>query len=72
MVAYNFTEQRKKVYRLYASGMFFRDIAKEVKISATKAHMIVRRVEEMVPKAELDKIRAQAASHQRHYPSHIE
>jgi DNA-binding Lrp family transcriptional regulator len=60
MGAYNFTEQRKKVYRLYAEGKFFRDIAKEVKISATKAHMIVKRIEENVPKEELEKIKARA------------
>jgi orotate phosphoribosyltransferase-like protein len=58
MGSYNFTKERKKVYELHAKGLFFRDIAKECKISATRAHQIVRRVEENIPKEELDKIRA--------------
>ncbi|EKE19655.1 MAG: hypothetical protein ACD_8C00124G0004 [uncultured bacterium] len=58
MGSYNFTKQRKKVYQLHAEGKFFRDIAKEMKISATRAHQIVRRIEENVPKEELDKIKA--------------
>ncbi len=61
MGAYNFTKERKKVYTMHAEGKFFRDIARECKISATRAHQIVRRVEENVPKEELDKIREQAA-----------
>lgn len=60
MVAYNFTKQRKKIYQLHAQGLFFRDIAKEMKISATRAHQIVRRIEENVPKEELEKIKASA------------
>lgn len=58
MGAYNFTKERRKVYELHAKGLFFRDIAKECKISATRAHQIVRRVEENISKEELDKIRA--------------
>ena len=58
MGAYNFTEQRKKIYRLYVEGKFFRDIAKECKISATRAHQIVRRIEEKVPKEELERFKA--------------
>jgi orotate phosphoribosyltransferase-like protein len=58
MVSYNFTKERKKIYELHAKGMFFRDIAKECKISSTRAHQIVKRIEENVPKEELDKIRA--------------
>ena len=58
MGAYNFTEQRKKIYRLHVEGKFFRDIAKECKISATRAHQIVRRIEENVPKEELDRFKA--------------
>jgi DNA-binding NarL/FixJ family response regulator len=61
MVAYNFTKQRQKIFQLHAQGMFFRDIAKECKISATKAHMVVRRIEENVPKDVLDKIREKAS-----------
>jgi transposase-like protein len=61
MGAYNFTEQRKKIYRLYAEGKFFRDIAKEVKISATRAHQIIRRIEENVPKKELEAIKARVS-----------
>ncbi|EKD58235.1 MAG: hypothetical protein ACD_56C00167G0003 [uncultured bacterium] len=61
MGAYNFTKERKKIYQLHAEGKFFRDIAKECKISATRAHQIVRRIEENVPKEELEKIREQVA-----------
>ncbi|MDD5463825.1 MAG: hypothetical protein PHP62_01650 [Candidatus Moranbacteria bacterium] len=60
MGAYNFTKERKKIYKLHAEGMFFRDIAKECKISSTRAHQIVRRIEENVPKEELEKIKALA------------
>ncbi|KKQ39638.1 MAG: hypothetical protein US57_C0011G0126 [Candidatus Moranbacteria bacterium GW2011_GWC2_37_73] len=52
MGAYNFTKERKKIYKLHAEGKFFRDIAKECKI---------RRIEENVPKEELEKIKALAA-----------
>ncbi|KKP96317.1 MAG: hypothetical protein UR99_C0019G0001 [Candidatus Moranbacteria bacterium GW2011_GWD2_36_12] len=55
---YNFTKERKKIYQIHVEGKFFRDIAKECKISATRAHQIVRRVEENVPKEELDNFRA--------------
>lgn len=58
MGAYNFTKERKKIYKLHVEGLFFRDIAKECKISATRAHMIVRRIEENVSKEELDLFRA--------------
>ncbi|KKQ00005.1 MAG: hypothetical protein US10_C0045G0005 [Candidatus Moranbacteria bacterium GW2011_GWD2_36_198] len=34
MGAYNFTKERKKIYKLHAEGKFFRDIAKECKISS--------------------------------------
>lgn len=58
MVSYKFTKQRKKIYQLYAAGKDFRDIAKEVKLSATKVGMIVKRIEEKIPKAELDKLKS--------------
>lgn len=58
MGSYNFTKERKKIYQMHVEGMFFRDIAKECKISATRAHQIVRRIEENVPKEELEKIKA--------------
>lgn len=61
MGAYNFTKERRKIYQLHVEGMFFRDIAKACKISATRAHQIVRRIEENVPKEELEKMRAKAA-----------
>ncbi|HBU10943.1 MAG: hypothetical protein US57_C0012G0015 [Candidatus Moranbacteria bacterium GW2011_GWC2_37_73] len=58
MGAYNFTKERKKIYQMHVEGKFFRDIAKECKISATRAHQIVRRIEENVPKEELDNFKA--------------
>ncbi len=61
MRSYNFTAQRKKVYRLYATGMDFRDIAREVKISATRAQQIVEKIKENVPKEELEKIKMQVS-----------
>jgi DNA-directed RNA polymerase specialized sigma24 family protein len=61
MVSYNFTKERRKIYQLHAEGMFFRDIAKVCKISSTRAHQIVKRIEENVPKEELEKIKAKAA-----------
>jgi len=57
MRSYNFTTQRKKIYRLYVEGMDFRDIAREVKISATRVGQIVKKIEENVSKDELAKIR---------------
>ena len=57
MGSYNFTKERKKIYQLHVDGMFFRDIATACKISATRAHQIVNRVKENVPKEELDKIK---------------
>lgn len=57
MRSYNFTTQRKKIYRLYVEGMDFRDIASKVKISATRVAQIVKRIEENVPKEELEKIK---------------
>lgn len=59
MRSYNFTPQRKKIYRLYVSGMDLRDIAREVKISATRVDQIVKKIQELVPKAELEKIKMQ-------------
>ncbi|MEI7621782.1 MAG: hypothetical protein WCJ51_04595 [Candidatus Moraniibacteriota bacterium] len=59
MRSYNFTAQRKKIYQLFASGMDLRDIAREVKISATRVGQIVKKIEENVPKAELEKIKSQ-------------
>ena len=59
MRAYNFTTQRKKIYQLFAGGMDLRDIAREVKISATRVGQIVKKIEENVPKAELEKIKSQ-------------
>jgi len=57
MRAYNFTPQRKKIYRLAVEGMDLRDIAREVKISATRVGQIVKKIEENVSKVELEKIR---------------
>lgn len=59
MKSYNFTKQRKKIYQLYASGQDFRDIGKVVGISATRVGQIVKRIEEKVPKADLEKFKAQ-------------
>jgi len=61
MRSYNFTPQRKKIYRLYAGGMDLRDIAREVKISATRVDQIVKRIQLNVPKAELEKIKTQVS-----------
>ena len=61
MRSYNFTPQRKKIYRLSVSGMDLRDIAREVKISATRVDQIVKKIQELVPKAELEKIKMQKA-----------
>ncbi len=57
MRSYNFTAQRKKIYRLYVTGRDFRDIAREVKISAARVGQIVEKIKENVPKAELEKIK---------------
>ncbi len=57
MRLYNFTAQRKKIYRLYVTGRDFRDIAREVKISAARVGQIVEKIKENVPKAELEKIK---------------
>lgn len=56
MVAYNFTERRKKIYKLYAMGKDLRDIGKEVKMSGERVRQIVKRIEEKVPKDQLEKI----------------
>lgn len=56
MVSYSFTKQRKKIYQLYVNGKDFRDIAKEIGISATRVAQIVARIKEKVSKTELDKI----------------
>ncbi len=61
MRSYNFTAQRKKIYRLYARGLDLRDIAREIKVSATRIDQIVKKIQENVPKAELDKIKMQVA-----------
>jgi DNA-binding NarL/FixJ family response regulator len=61
MRSYNFTPQRKKIYRLYAGGMDLRDIAREIKVSATRIDQIVKKIQENVPKTELDKIKIQVA-----------
>jgi len=61
MRSYNFTAQRKKIYRLYAQGLDLRDIAREVKISATRVDQIVKRIQLNVPKAELEKIKMQVS-----------
>ena len=58
MRAYNFTTQRKKIYRLHIEGMDPRDIAKQVKISATRVEQIIKKIKENVPKEELAKIKA--------------
>jgi Mor family transcriptional regulator len=59
MVAYNFTKQRKKIYQLHVQGMHFRDIAKEVKMSGFKVSQVIKRIEEKLPKQELEKFKAQ-------------
>lgn len=56
MVSYSFTKQRKKIYQLYVNGEDFRDIAKEIGISATRVGQIIARIKEKVPKTELEKI----------------
>ena len=61
MVSYSFTKQRRKIYQLYASGKDIRDIAREIGVSSTRIDQIIKRIEEKVPKAELDKIRNQSA-----------
>ena len=61
MRAYNFTPQRKKIYKLSIGGMDFRDIAREVKISATRVGQIVKKIKENVPKDELEKIKTQVS-----------
>jgi len=61
MRSYNFTPQRKKIYRLYATGMDFRDIAREVKITATRVQQIVGKIKENVPKEELAKFKTQTS-----------
>jgi transposase-like protein len=62
MVSYNFTKQRKKIYQLHVQGMHFRDIAKEVKLSGFKVDQIIKRIEEKIPKHELEKFKAQFSS----------
>lgn len=59
MVSYKFTKQRKKIYQLFAAGKDLRDIAKEIGVSVTRVSQIIKRIEEKVPKAELEKIRKQ-------------
>ncbi len=67
MRAYNFTAQRKKIYSLFTRGTDFRDIAREVKISATRVGQIVRRIEENVSKEELEKIKIRAKNEKSRY-----
>jgi hypothetical protein len=58
MVSYNFTDRRKKVYQGYLEGKHPRDIGRENKLSGMKVSLIIKRVKEKVPKADLDKIQA--------------
>ncbi|MDD5396628.1 MAG: hypothetical protein PHW24_01055 [Candidatus Moranbacteria bacterium] len=62
MVSYNFTKQRKKIYQLHVQGMHFGDIAKEVKMSVFKVSQVIKRIEEKVPKQDLEKFKTQFSS----------
>ena len=59
MVSYSFTKQRKKIYQMYVDGKDYRDIAKVIGVSSTRIGQIIKRIEEKVPKVELEKFRKQ-------------
>lgn len=60
MVAYKFTARRKQIYQMYAAGKDLRDIGRVVKLSGERVRQIVAKIEEKIPKSQLEQFHAKS------------